>query len=197
MRHSALGGQIGLEIIGERENRVALADFGERRGDAGAEARTPRQGGLRHDVAGRGAIDEFGVGERRRARENDARHVRLVAGEREHDMARRLGGARQGLGEGAAHQRRGVVEHRRQAQRRFGAHLRRQIGIEIGARQRARGLGAAFRISPLRPGEESTHNAGLAGVEGPRPFGDGFDLSHVRLRSIPDLIIASFIADLR
>ena len=31
----------------------------------------------------------------------------------------------------------------------------------------------------------------------PRPFDDGFELSHVRLRSIPDLIIASFIADLR
>jgi hypothetical protein len=49
----------------------------------------------------------------------------------------------------------------------------------------------------LRPGEESSHNAGLAGVEGLRPFGDGFALSHVRLRSVRELIIPPFIAQLR
>ena len=164
MRHSALGGRSASRLPARARTRVALADFGERRGDAGSEARAPRQGGLRYDVADRGAVDEFGVGERRRARENDARHFRLIAGEREHDMARRLGGARQRLGKRPAHQGRRVVEHRRQAERRFGARLRRQIGIEIGARQRARRLGAALRVGPLRPGEESSHNAGLAGV---------------------------------
>ena len=112
-------------------------------------------------------------------------------------MARRLGGAGEGLGEGAAHQGGRVVEHRGQAQRGLGARLRAEIGIEIGARQRARGLGAAFRVGPLRPGEKSSHNAGLAGVEGRRPLGDGFDLSHLRLRSVFELVIPPFIAHLR
>ena len=169
--HDALA-EVGVEIVGQRDHRLALADFRERRGDADPEPRAARERDLGAEVAHRHAIDEIGVGEHRRAREDDDGNIGLVAGQREHDMMRRIGGAREGFGERAAHQRRGIVEQGGQAHRDLAAQRGAEFRVEIGAREGARRFRAARRIGPLRPAEKATHNsrrsrsrhAGMSGV---------------------------------
>jgi hypothetical protein len=67
--------------------------------------RAARHRDLGAHIADGDAIDEIGVGQNRRALEHRAGDFGTVAGEREDDMVRRVIGAREGLGEGAAHER--------------------------------------------------------------------------------------------
>ena len=151
--------QLGLVIAGERDHRLALADFRERRRDADVQARAAGQHRLGARVADRRAIDQFGVGQHRRARQHHRGNLGLVAGERQNDMMGRVMGAGQRLGERAPHQRGRVVEQRGQTEFRLAAQRGAEVGIEKGARQRARRLGPAAGVRPLRPGEKAPHNA--------------------------------------
>ena len=137
-------GKIGAGIDGKRNRRLAHADLGQRRADAGGHAGAQRDRALRKSVADRGAVDEFGFGQERRAREDRRRDVGLVACKRGDDGARRLDRAGEIVGERPAHERRGIVEKRGEGDFRFAARLGVEIGVKIGARQRA----GAFR--PLR-----------------------------------------------
>ena len=184
------GPEIGVEIARERDHRRALADLGERRGEAGGKAGPAGDRGLSDDVADRGAIDQLRFAERRRAAEHDGGDLALIGGERQHDVARRLRRARQGFGQRPAHQRRRVVEHGREAEFDLGARLGRQIGIEIGAGERAHRFSASLRVGPLREGEKSAHDPGVGAFERGRPCVDGGEGFHGLLRGAGDAIIA-------
>ena len=188
--------EVGVEIVGKRDRRLAPADFRQRRRDSRRQARPPGDGALGGGVAGRGEIDEFGLGQQRRPAEHHRGDVGLVGGERQHDRARRLERAGERLGERAAHQSRWVVEHRGEAELGLGALVGRKIGIKVGPRQGARRFGALPGVGPLPPGEESAHDPRLAGVERQRPFGDRFDGSDGRLGGFGERLHRLFIADL-
>ena len=121
---------VGVEIVGERDRRLAPADFRQRRRNSRRQARPPSDGALRGGVAGRGEIDELGLGQQRRPAEHHCGDVGLVGGERQHDRARRVERAGERLGERAAHQSRWVVEHRGEAKLGLGALVSRKIGVE-------------------------------------------------------------------
>ena len=188
--------EVGVEIVGERDRRLAPADLRQRRRDWRRQARPPGDGALRDGVARRGEIDELGLGQQRRPAEHHRGDVGLVGGERQHDGARRLERPGKRLGERAAHQSRGVVEHRREAELGLGALVGRKIGIEVGPRQGARRFGALPSVGPLPPGGIG-HDPRLAGVDRQRPFGDRFDGYDGRLGSFGERLHCLFIADLR
>jgi hypothetical protein len=53
-----------------------------------------------------------------------------------------------------------IVEQRREDHGDIVAERARQVGVEIGAGERARRLGALGGAGPLRPNEKSAHDAG-------------------------------------
>ena len=93
--------------------------------------------GLHRGAAGRHRIDQIGIDKQRRQREHRRRDLRLVGGKREHDGRRRARACRKRVGERAAHQRRRIVEQHQHRAFGGGEIVGREIGIEIGARQRA------------------------------------------------------------
>ena len=129
---------VGAAVGEKRHAGFRFADFGDRRRK------------LRMETTGRSAIS-FCVAfwptatrsirsasrEQRRARQAPGGDFRLVGRQRIDDLERRVMAERQRLGERQPHFRRGVVEQQRQ--RRFGraAVLEREVGVDIGARQRA------------------------------------------------------------
>jgi len=144
----------------------------------------------RADIAHRGAVDQFGFAQDSRARQHRAGDVGYVAGERQHDMMRGLAGAGQGFGQRAAHQRRMIVEQRGQADARLAAQRGRQIGIEIGARQRARGFRPPAGVRPLRPDQKAAHDGGIIGRRRFAPRADVV-LAYGWLQRGPRIILVS------
>ena len=149
--------KIDLEIADERENRVALADLGQRGGCAGRQVWPAAKRRLSDHVSGPGAVDEVGVGQHGRALKHRCGHFRFVRGQPEDQGARRIARGAKRRRQRPAHQSRWVVEQRGHRQRRFGAHWRSQIRIEISAGERARPMRARLFVGGLRPGEKSAH----------------------------------------
>ena len=103
-------------------------------------------------AADRDRIDQIGVEQQRRALQHDRGDVRLIVDQRVHDRGRRIAARAERVGERVAHQRRRIVEQH--DHRAFGgdAVIMREIGIEIGAGERAgcfRTLGGLGRPYPL------------------------------------------------
>ncbi len=146
-------------IVEQRQDGVARSDLSERRGGVGAQSRPARQSDLHALVARRRTIDKFGLAESRRARDHDRRDFRLIVRERRHDVTRRVRGAGERLGEGAARQHRRIVEQSRKADRRLAALVLRQTAIAIGPRQGASRVGALAWIGGLRGAQEPAHHA--------------------------------------
>ena len=188
---------VGVEIVGERDRRLAPTDFRQRRRDCRWQARSSGDGALGGGVASHSEINQFGLGQQRRPTEHHCGDVGLIGCERQHNLARRLERSGERLGERAARQSRWVVEHRREAQLRLGAFVGRQIGVKVGPSQGARRFGALPGVGPLPPGEKSAHDPGLAGAERQRPFGDRFGSDDGRLGDFGERLHRLFIADLR
>ena len=96
-------------------------------------------------------------GERAR---HDRGDIRLIGRQRMHDGRRRILARRECLRERDAHQRRRIVEQHDHRAFGGGAIVRRQIGIEIGARERAGGLGALAGRRGSHPLEEVPNDHG-------------------------------------
>jgi len=132
---------IGMGIFDGDETGLGRADLGDRGGDRALERRARRNGGLPRAIADRDEIDELGVDKERRARENQRGNVKLVRGERMDDGVGRVRACGKGVCERMAHQRRGIVDERDHRAFSRGTVLGRQIGIEEGPCQCARGFG--------------------------------------------------------
>ena len=143
---------IDLEIADQRENRIALPGLGQRGGGARGQVWPARQRRLNDHVSGRGAVDEVGVGQHGRVLKHRGGGFGLVGRQREDHSARRVVGPAQSHRQRPAHQDRRIVEERGHRQRRFGAQGRGQIGVEIGAGERARPFRPRIRVGGLRPG---------------------------------------------
>ena len=107
-------------------------------------------------LAGCDRLDQIGVEQQRRALQHRRGHVRLVGGERMHHRRRRVLAAGEDLGERAAHQRRRIVEQHDHGALGGGPIVVGEIGIEVGARQRAGGFGALAGGSGTQPMQELT-----------------------------------------
>ena len=110
-------------VAGKGGESARRPDLGERRRDADRQRRTGRNRGLNDLVAERRAVDEVGVGEDGRARENDRGDLALVVGKRHHDGTRRLRRAGKNHCDRLPDQRRGIVEHGREGVLGFPAIL--------------------------------------------------------------------------
>jgi len=115
-------------VFDQRERGVAHSRVGDRPGRPGAE---PRAAGDR-DLFGKAAVaGEFGeqrILEERRVAQHRTGDFGAVAGERRDNVARRVGGAGERLGERAPDGQRGVVERGRHRHQRIGAGPGRQSG---------------------------------------------------------------------
>ena len=154
-------GKRDLAIADQRKKRLALADLGQRRDRARLEIRPSRQRRLGDDVPRRHAVDKVGVGQHRRA----ARAPRPP----------RPAGRAPTPGSGDAARRQRCPERRRapgapaakgrRAARSSPAPPRRarlgEIGMEIGAGERACRFRALLRPGALRKSEKSAHNVRL------------------------------------
>ena len=147
-----------VAVVDECEQRLAVAALDERRDEVRRQVRPARQRRLRDGAGDRGAVDEVGACQQGRALQDRRRDVGLIERERQHDVARRVGRSAQRFRQRPAHERRGIVEHGGDGDRGLGAQGRRQAGMEIGPRKRARGFGAPLDAGPLRPGEDLAHN---------------------------------------
>ena len=87
----------------QRQRRLAPPDFRQRGGRPCAETGPAGDRALRHDVSRRGAVDELGVGQQRRAGEHGRGDPRLVVRQGDDEMARRVARARNRLRQRAAH----------------------------------------------------------------------------------------------
>ena len=83
-------------------------------------------------------------------------NVGLIVGQRVNDGGRRLLARGEHLGERLAHQRRGVVEQHDHGAFGGGPVVVREIGIEVGPRQRAGGFGAFAGRCGAQPVQELT-----------------------------------------
>ena len=90
---------------------------------------------LRQRGRGRHRIDEVGVKKDRRAREHTGCDLRLIGGKPHDHGGRRVLASGERLGEGHAHQRRGIIQRHDQRGLGGGAVVRGQIGVQIGARE--------------------------------------------------------------
>jgi hypothetical protein len=159
------GRDIDLGIADERQDRIEPARLGKRGDCAAWQVGPARQRRLGDDVSASRARDEVGVGQHRRALKHGGGHVRFVVGcQREDQRTRRIAGEAQSFRQRPANRDKRVVQQRRHRQHRLGAEGRRKIGVEIGARERARALGARLPVGALRPGEKSAHNIALSEV---------------------------------
>ena len=146
-RQSAAARVAASTIADQRQHGRALADFGERGGDrSGSTVRGARSPFARS----RRRWPRNPRDRRRRAtgkRERRARDLGDVAGERQHDVPRRVASAREGLGQRAADARLGIVERRVSAISAWRA-LPARVAMKIGARQRVHRVGARVRPTP-------------------------------------------------
>ena len=132
---------------------------------ASERRRAPRYGDLRLDIADRCAIDEFGVEQQRRAREHDARDLGLIVGEREHDVTRRVLGARHRLGERAAYDGGGIVERAGQRQHDVAPDGVGQGRKEEGAGERADRFAAQFGALAAHPDHQTPQGDGIEAAD--------------------------------
>ena len=121
----------------QNETGFRRAHFGDRRGDGARQRGAAGDRGLHRGAAGRHRIDEIGVDKKRRERKHGRRDLRLVAGKGEYDGRRRARTRRQRVGERPAHQRRRIVEQHQHRAFGGGEIVGGEIGIKVGARQRA------------------------------------------------------------
>jgi hypothetical protein len=151
--------QIRRRIADQRQRRLAPPDFGERGGGAPAEPGTARDRALRNDVSGRGALDELGVGQQRRAGEHRRGDPRLVVRQSDDKMARRVARAGNRLRQRAPHLGGGIVDQRGHRRRSLGSGPFVEVGMKKSPRERAHRLGARSNAGLLRPNQESAHDA--------------------------------------
>ena len=144
---------LGAVVLDQHQAGLGGADLGDRGRDRARQIGAARDRGLGLRPADRDRIDQVGIHQERRMLEHPARDLRLVGGEPENHRRRRLVAERQRPRQRLAHQRRRIVEQHDQRAFGGGAIIGRQIGIEIGARQRAGcfgALGGARRTEPLQ-----------------------------------------------
>ena len=124
------------------------------RGSVGAA----RDRALQVAAADRDRVDQIGIEQGRRVLEHHRGDMRLVVDQRVHHGGRRIGARTERRGERMAHQRRRIVEQH--DHRAFGgdAIIRRQLGVEIGPRQRAGGLGALRGFRRAHPLQEMAND---------------------------------------
>ena len=166
--------EFDVDVADQRQHRAAFADVGERGGHGRAQRDAASDRGLRLRIAIADAIDEIGVAEQRRMGERCARDLGDVAGERQHDVARRRPRAGEGFRQSASDARLGIVEGADQPDLGLRACLGGEVAMEQGARQRVDGFGPLVRMGGRHPAQNAANQARLVrenlGVMG---FGDG------------------------
>ena len=94
-------------IAHERDETVAHAHLDERGADRRGDRVAQGDGGLRQRIADGGGVDQVGVGQQRRQAQDGRGDFRLVGGERNDDVAGRVGAGGEFARQRQAHQRRG------------------------------------------------------------------------------------------
>ena len=128
---------LGVAVFRKHKACLCRADFCDRSCDRARQACAGRDRRLHGAVSRRYRIDQIGVDEKRRQRQDRRSDLRLIGCQRQHDGGRRTGACRQRVGQCPPHHGRGVVEQHQH--RAFGGRgiVRREIGIKVCPRQRA------------------------------------------------------------
>ncbi len=148
----------GARIFEQRKTRLRGADFRDRGGNRARQQEPRCDHGLRLRMRGGDEIDQVGVAQQRRTLQDRCGNQGLIGRKRMHDH-RRCGLARgEHLGKRAPHQRRRIVEQHRHRAFSGGAIIGRQIGMEIGARERGSGIGPLTGRGIAQPLQKLTNN---------------------------------------
>ena len=134
-------------VLDQHQTGLSATDLGDGRRDGARQRRTPGDRHLDLRLPGCHCVHEVGIDQERRMLEHPARYLRLVGGEPENHRRRRVLAERQRLRQRLAHQRRGIVEQHDQRALGGDAVVRRKVGVEVSARQRAAGVGAVAAVA--------------------------------------------------
>jgi hypothetical protein len=149
---------LGLGILDQHQAGLGRSHLGDRSRDGARQRRAVGDGGLRLRTAGGDRIDQVGVDQQRRIFQHPARHLRLVGGKpQDHRRGRELA-ERERLGQRGAHQRRRIVELHDERALGSGAVVRREIGIEVSARQGGGGVAPLGGWCGAHPVQELTND---------------------------------------
>ena len=173
MRSSENGAISALVVLDQHQAGLGGADLGDGGGHRARQIGAARDRDLRLRPAGGDRVDQIGVHQQRRMLEHPARDLRLVGGEPEDHRRRRLLAERERPRQRLAHQRRRIVEQHDQRAFGGGAIVGRQIGIEIGARQRGGCLGPLGGARGTQPLQKLTNDHVSTGATRCRSDGTG------------------------
>ena len=147
-------GQGRAVVAAEHQHGVARSHFGQRARDRHRQRRSRRDGALHRRLAERRRVDQFGVREQRRARQDRDRDIGLIVRERGHEMVRGIDRRRQSLGERPSDERRRIVEQAGHGPLHLALLDAVELGIEIGVGQCPRSLGPLAGGRAFSPGKE-------------------------------------------
>jgi hypothetical protein len=150
--------KVGRCILDQDEAGMRGADLRNRGGNRARQVEPPGDRGLHIARPDRHEIDEISVDEERRVKQHRSRDLGLVVCKRQHDGGRRVLTRGERLRERAAHQRRRIVEQHEHRAFGGGAVVGCEVGIEIGARERARRFGPLAGGRRPDPVEELTND---------------------------------------
>ena len=153
--------QLRARIDGERPARPRKRRLRPARPPPEPQRRPQRDGRLRESIRGGGEIDEFRIGQQRRARQHDRGNIRMVSRKGQHHIMRHMRGACEIFGQGAANEGRGIVKQPGQDEPDFSRSAVRKIAIKKGAREHRRGPRPRHRRSGPLPFQEFSGQHGL------------------------------------
>ncbi len=165
-------------IAEQRQAGAALADFGQRRRDGTRHRLAAGNGRLQRRRSGTGDVDQFGIDEQRRLRQNRRGDLRLIDRQRYDDVVRRPRARAQHFGKRPTHLRRRIVEQNGERCLNGDGDLGIDLGLEVESTERAGRAGAMASGRTIDPIEE------LAGKHG--------DLSPILRHLVRKVIKASF-----